>query len=60
MISQPGKHTIAIHLWPNISQIRRNHTMKFRQLIENNKRYTVLQKPCKNEAERIVPDLLLF
>ena len=34
--------------------------MKFGQLIEYNKRNIFLQKSCKNEAGRLVPDLFLF
>ena len=36
MTSQPGKQTIAIHIWPNISRSKRNRTNKFDQLIEDN------------------------
>ena len=38
MTSQPGLQTAAIHILPNISQSKENHVMKFRQLIEYNKR----------------------
>ena len=38
MTSQPGLQTIAIHILPNISQIKGNQTMKFGQLIEHPKR----------------------
>ena len=34
MASQPGLQTIAMHILPNISQIKGNSTMKFGQLIE--------------------------
>ena len=46
MTSQAGLQTIAIHILPNISQIKGNQTMKFRQLIEYNKRNNLLQKLC--------------
>ena len=34
--------------------------MKRGQLLEYNKRSIFLQKSCKNEAERLVPDLSLY
>ena len=34
--------------------------MKLSRLIDNNKRNTFLQKLCRNEAGRLVPDLFLF
>ena len=46
MTSQPGLQTIAIHTLPNISQSKGNQTIKFRQLIEYNKRNIFLQKLC--------------
>ena len=46
MTSQPGLQTIAIHILPNISQIKGNQTMKFGQLIEYKKRNIFLQKLC--------------
>ena len=36
MTSQPGKQTIAMHIWSNISRRKCNRTMKFGQLIEDN------------------------
>ena len=58
MTSQPGLQTIAIHIFPNISQSKDkqylnisqskgNQTMKFGQLIEYNKRNIFLQKLCR-------------
>ena len=47
MTSQPGSQTIAIHILPNISQSKGNHTMKFDQLLEYNKRGIFLQKLCQ-------------
>ena len=44
MTSQPGLQTIAIHMLTNISQSKRNQTMKSGQLIEYNKRNIFLQK----------------
>ena len=37
MTSQPGQQIITIHIFPNISRIKGNQTMKFGQLIEYNK-----------------------
>ena len=47
MMSQPGLQAIPIHILPNISQSKTNHTMKFGQLIEYNKK----NKFFKNYAE---------
>ena len=44
MASQSGLQTIAIHILLNISHSKSNQTMKFGQLIENNKRNILLQK----------------
>ena len=38
MTPQSGKQTIAIHILPNISGSKNNHTMKLGQLTYNNKR----------------------
>ena len=45
MTSQPGKHTITMHILPNMSRSRGNQTMKFGQLIEFNIRNIFLEKP---------------
>ena len=44
----------------NISRSKDNQTLKVGQVIEYNKRNIFLQKSCKNEAGRLVPDLFLF
>ena len=44
MTSQPGLHTIPIHILTNISQSKYNQTMKLGQLIEYNKKNIFLQK----------------
>ena len=44
MSSQPGLKTIAMHLLPNISQIKGNQTKKFGQLIDINKRNFFVEK----------------
>ena len=38
MTSQPGLQTNEKHILPSISQTKSDQTMKFDQLIENNKR----------------------
>ena len=43
-----------------ISQNKGNQTMKFGQLVEYNKINIFLQKSCKNETGRLVPDHFLF
>ena len=43
MTSQRGLQTIAIHIFPNISQSKGNQTMKCGQLIEYYKRTSFLQ-----------------
>ena len=43
MTSQCGLQTIAIHIFPNISQSKGNQKMKYGQLIEYNKRNTSLK-----------------
>ena len=42
--SQPGLQTIATHTFPDISKSKSNHTMKFGQLIEYNKRNNFFSK----------------
>ena len=44
MTLQPGQETVTIHMLPNSSQNKDNQTMKFGQLIENNKRNNFLWK----------------
>ena len=48
MTSKPGKQTIAIHIWPNISRSKDKLTMKFGQLIEYNTRNIFLEKYTQN------------
>ena len=45
MTSQTGKHTIVIHVLPNISRSKGNQTMKFVKFIECNIRNIFLEKP---------------
>ena len=44
MTSQPGEQAIAIHILPNISRSKGNHTVKFAQLIEYNMRNIFVEK----------------
>ena len=60
MKSQPGQQTVTIRILLNISRSKGNQTMRFGQLIEYNKGNVFLQKSCKNETERLGPDLFLF
>ena len=55
MMSQPGLQTIVKHILPNISRSKGNQTMKFGQLIENNRR-NILKNHTQNAVEKIVPD----
>ena len=47
MTSQTGLQAIAMHILPNISQSKRNQTIKFGLLIEHNKRIFFLKKLCR-------------
>ena len=50
---QTGKQKITIHILPNISRIKSNHTLKFVMLIEYNMRNIVLERShasCDREA----------
>ena len=60
MTSQPGLQTIAIHIFPNISQSKGNQTMKFGQLIEYNKKNIFLQKICKKRGRETSPRTLFI
>ena len=44
MTSQPGKQTIPIHIYPNISRSKSNQAIKVGQLIEYNIRNSFLEK----------------
>ena len=44
MTSQPGKQTIATHIWPYISRSKDNQAVKFGQLIEYNMRKIFLEQ----------------
>ena len=53
MTSQPGKQKIAIHMLPNVSRGKDNHTMKFGQLIEYNMRNIFLENHTQNVVETL-------
>ena len=55
MMSQPGKHTITIHILPNISKSKGNWTMKFGQLIKYNMRNSFLEKSYKKCDGESIP-----
>ena len=58
MTSQPGKQSIAIHIFPNISRSKSNQTMKFCQLIENNNmRKFFLEKSFAKCVRKTIPRL---
>ena len=59
MTSQNGSQGITEHLLPNISQSKGSKTMKFSQLIDNNKN-NFFKNHEENDLGRLVPDLFLF
>ena len=58
-MSQPGKQTIAIHIWPNISRTKDNQTMEPGQLMEYNMRNIFLKNHTQNVVHKLVPDPFL-
>ena len=51
------------HILPNITHItvsKGNQTMNFGQLIKYKERSIFLQKSCRNEARRLIPNLFCF
>ena len=48
------------YTYSNISRSKSSQAMKFGQVIEYNKTDFFFKKHAENEAERLVPDLLLF
>ena len=56
MTSQSGLQTIAIHILPNISQSKGKQTMKFGQLIKNNKGNIFLQKHPRPQSNFKKPE----
>ena len=58
MTSQPGLQTIAIHIWPKISQSKGNQTMKSGQSIEYKKKNISFQILCGKWDRESSPRLL--
>ena len=56
MTSQPGKQTIAIHTFPNISRSKGSQTIKFGQSIEYNMRNIFLKNYARNMVEKLLQD----
>ena len=54
---QPGKQTIPIHILPNISRGKDNHTMKFGELIEYNMRNIFLETSYTKCGGETIPRL---
>ena len=57
MTSQPRKPTIVIHILPNTSKSKGNHTMKFGQLIKCNIRNIFLEKSATTWVGETSPRL---
>ena len=57
MLSQPGKQTITIYIFPNTSRSKGNKTMKFRQLIEYNMKNIFLEKSYTKCGGETIPTL---
>ena len=57
MSSQPGKQTIAIHIFTNISRSKSNQAMKFGQLTEYNMRNIFLEKSYSKCSRETIPRL---
>ena len=57
MTSQPGQHTITIHILPNISRGKGNQTIELGQLIEDNltKTNVFTEKSYTKCGEAIIP-----
>ena len=58
--SQPGKKTIAIHIFSNISQSKDNQILKFGQLIKYNKRNIFLRHSYRNLGRKTSSKHFLF
>ena len=55
MTSQPGKQTIVIHIFPDISRSKGNQTMKSRSF----NRIFSENSDTQNKVEKLVPDPFL-
>ena len=59
MTSQPGKDTVAVHIWPNTSRSKGNLTRIFCQLIKYNLRRIFLKNHSQNLVEKLFKDPFL-
>ena len=59
MTSQPGKQTITMHIFPNISISKNNQAIKFGQLIEYTMRNIFLNNHTPDVVEKLFPNPFL-
>ena len=57
---QSSSQTIAIHILPNISRSKGNHTVECSQVIKYKKRNIFFKNHAENVPERLVPDLFFI
>ena len=55
MTLQPGKQTIVIHIFPNISRRKHNQTMKFVHSIEHNMGNIFFDQSCTKCGGETIP-----
>ena len=60
MASQPGLQTIAIHILPNISEVKANRQRNLVNYLNITREIFFLKNYAENEAARLVPDLFLY
>ena len=58
MMSESGKQTFGIQIFPNTSRIKGNQTRKFGQLIEYRRTF-FLKDHVQNVVEKLFPDPFL-
>ena len=56
MMSHTGQQIIIIHILPDISRSKSNHTIKFAQLIEY---YIIFFLKTLNVVKKLVPDVFI-
>ena len=59
MTSQPGKQTITIYTFSNLSGSKGNQKMKFSGLVGHNKRNFFLEKTYTNMVDKPFPEPFL-
>ena len=59
MKPQPGKQAFVLPIWPYISIIKGNRTMKFAKLIEFNMKNIFHEKHTKNVVQKLFSDPFL-